>query len=307
MACDDDEAACIVAVTRGRARVGASHVGDGRGLFTAVSVLAGDAVFEEAAFVCAPGPWGSWECVCHACMVREEDDAPLTRCTGCRWAHWCSEACREAHTVVAHTAAECAAMAKLRYRTLDLPGAVVLAGRMLRPDAAVAGDDGALRVAQAKLAATLVGASDAVPPLTRADFEAWAPTVASLAAADAASARPCAEACVDSLCALLRNEFRVLDDRDVSVGAALFPAAARMNHACAPNVKAFTTDAGWVLRVEALTALAPGEELRLSYVDAGGSRETRAAHLRARFLFDCACGAEQCCGVARGAAATAGE
>jgi hypothetical protein len=303
----DDEAACIAAVTRGRARVGASRVGDGRGLFTTADVAAGDAVFEERAYVCAPGPWGSWECVCHACLAREEDDAPLTRCAGCRWAHWCSDACKEAHTAASHTATECAAMAKLRYRTLDLPGAVVLAGRMLRPGegGASGGGDGDIRAAQARLAATLVGESDAVPPLTRADFEAWAPTVASLAASDdAAAASPSAEACVDCLCALLRNEFKVLDDRDVAVGAALFPAAARMNHACAPNVKAFTTGAGWLLRVEALTALSAGDELRLSYAEADAPPQARAAHLRARFLFDCACGAEQCCSAAAG---TAGE
>jgi hypothetical protein len=302
-AAHDEEAACIALVTSGRAHVRASGIGDGRGLFAAAAVQPGEDVFQEQPFVASPAHFGQWECVCHACLARETDELPLRRCARCRWAHWCSAAC-EAAGAAAHTPAECAAMAAMRYSKLDLPGTVVLAARMLRAAQQPAAAHEPLRRAQAALAATLVGASDAVPALTSAEFTAWAPTVAALAADEAAAtaSQPAREAAaMAALCALLRNEFRVIDARDVATGVALYPAVARINHACAPNVRARVADCGWALRIVALAPLAPGDELRLSYVDAEEPAAERAAHLRARFLFDCACGAPEC------ASAVAGE
>jgi hypothetical protein len=287
MSAAGDEAAYIALVTGGRARVGASGVGEGRGLFATAAFAPGETVFVEQPLVCAPAEFGQWECVCHACLQRETDDAPLTACKRCRWAHFCSAGCA-ASGAAAHTDAECAAMVQLRYRREDYPGTVLLASRLLRDDFV----SDPVRAAQAALARTLVGASEHVPPhvppLTLQRFEAWAPVV--LALSGCASA--CTEDAVDALCRLLRNEFKTLDERGVAAGAALYPATARMNHACTPNVCARAS--GWDLRLEALVALAAGDELRLSYTDDEQTAAERAAHLRARFLFDCACGAPNC-------------
>ena len=279
-----DEAVHIALVTGGRARVGASGVGEGRGLFTTEAVAPGEAVFVEEPLVSAPAEFGLWECVCHACLQRESDDAPLAACARCRYAHFCSAACAAAGAV-AHTEAECAAMVQLRYRREDFPGTVLLAARLLRCEAS--GEADPVRSAQAALARTLVGASAHVPPLTAQRFAAWAPTVLALSGCAAS-----AEDAVDALLRLLRNEFKTLDERGVAAGAALYPATARMNHACEPNVRARA--AGWALRLEALEALPAGEELRLSYTDDEQPAAQRAAHLRARFLFDCACGRPNC-------------
>ena len=281
--------------------VGASGVGDGRGLFVAAHVAVGDTVFVEQPLVCAPAEFGMWECVCHACLQRESAAIQLTACRRCRWAHYCSAACSAAGAA-AHTEAECAAMVQLRYRREDYPGTVLLAARLLRLLRCGAVDPA--QAAQVALAHTLVGASPLVPLLTMQRFEGWAPTVLALAGCPTSE-----EDAVDALCCLLRNEcvqvaslltrahtcpnrFKICDERDVAAGAALYPAIARANHACEPNVRARAE--GWALRLEALAPLMPGDELRLSYIDGGQPAAARAAHLRARFLFECGCGAPSC-------------
>ena len=286
MSADEAEAAHIALLTGGRVRVGASGVGDGRGLFVTAPVAAGETVFVEQPLVCAPAEFGMWECVCHACLQRESDAAQLTACKRCRWAHFCSAACAAAGAA-AHTEAECAAMAQLRYRREDYPGTVLLAARLLRTLHGEDADPG--RAAQAALARTLVGTSPLVPPLTLQRFEGWAPTVLALAGCPATLSTADA---VDALCRLLRNEFKVCDERDVAAGAALYPAIARANHACEPNVRARAE--AWALRLEALVPLRAGHELRLSYIDEAQPAEQRAAHLRARFLFRCTCGNPSC-------------
>lgn len=307
---DDAEAALVLRVSGGAAAVSASRAGAGRGLFAAAAVPAGGLVFAERPLVAAPGGFGAWECTCACCGAAETDDAPLRRCArGCRWAHYCSDACAAADADDAHTAAECAAMAALKFHRRDPPACVVMAARLLRRFAAAAvdsraegGDDAAsLRAAQTALARTLVGFSDAVPRLTLEEYRDWAPAVVALSATSPDAAPPTEEAAVHALCALLRNEFRLLDERGVATRGALFPAVARANHACAPTARAAVAPDG-SLHVEALTPLARGDEVLISYVgdcaaaadESESAAQRAAAHLRARFLFDCACGAPAC-------------
>lgn len=272
-------------------------------------------MFTERAFVSAPGPFGCFECVCHTCLAREDDDGEvragfrvrrcvvshasshtcnlqnLLRCDTCRWAHWCSPACRGADT--AHDDIECGAMAELKYRTLDVPATVTLASRLLRavmPDAPRHADDATRLGAQATLSRTLVGLS---PELDDAPLAAHVPLVLRLAG------RPPEHApqALQALAQLQRNHFRVIDERGVVVGAALFPAAARMNHSCAPNVEVSTREsgAGWELRVEAAADVLRGEELLFSYVATHADRGDAANTLQRQYLFTCACGAPECC------------
>ena len=289
------EAAAIASVTGGRARVGLSMAGEssGRGLFATCAVAAGELVFSEPAFVASPAPFGCWECVCHTCLRREQDEENLLRCEGCRWAHWCSDACRQAgtaqaahgstrHSTAAHCPAECAAMAAMRYRQLDLPPSVLLAARLLR---------GSASSPQAGLAATLVGPSADTPEKALQELRDLAPT--ALALAGRAATDETQGSALTTLCQLRRNEFRVLDDRQVVVGCALYPAAARLNHSCAPNLMASSGD-GWLLNIEAQRPIAAGEELLFSYVDAQRARGERAATLREQYLFTCGCSCADC-------------
>ena len=104
-----------------------------------------------------------------------------------------------------------------------------------------------------------------------------------------------------ALAQLQRNQFRVMDERGVVVGAALFPAAARMNHSCTPNLAVSTRESGggWVLRVEALRDIRRGEELLFNYVAKDADGKERYLHrcrtLQRQYLFTCACGADTCC------------
>ena len=231
MSADDAEAAHIALLTGGRVHVGASGIGDGRGLFVTSPVAAGETVFVEQPLVCAPAEFGMWECVCHACLQRESDAVELMACK-CRWAHFCSAACAAAGAA-AHTDAECAAMAQLRYRREDYPGTVLLAARLLR--ALHCADLDPARAAQAALAQTLVGTSPMIPSLTLQRFEGWAPTVLALAGCPASTADA-----VDALCRLLRNECVrcAMESRRHSLTPALFGAGSR-----------FKTSATWRLEL----------------------------------------------------------
>jgi len=80
---------------------------------------------------------------------------------------------------------------------------------------------------------------------------------------------------------------------DASAAAAerrgLFMTAARLNHACTPNVSRVWDTAAQAMVFRALRRVEPGEELCMNYVDVLGTRDTRRAELQERFGFECAC------------------
>jgi hypothetical protein len=276
----------IAVATGGCASVRQSHASPagtaGRGLFAAQDAAAGDTILSEHAFTACLGPFGCWECVCHTCRAREVDDGPeLLPCAKCRWAHWCSQACRDAD--VWHDSVECAAMEALRFRELDAPARVPLTARLLRR--IQRRQDAGIPAAQARLAATLVGSSS--------DFDVRDPGEAHLVLS-LAGLQPGQEAqAQQALAQVQRNDFRMLDERGVVIGSAVFPACARMNHSCKPNVTVSTSEdgAGWMLRVEALRDIRAGEELLFSYIAESGDCRT----LQKQYLFTCACGSDACC------------
>ena len=253
----------------------------GRGLFAARDAAEGDTVVSEHAFIVCLGPFGCWECVCHTCRAREDDDGPeLLTCSKCRWAHWCSDACRVAD--VWHDSVECAAMEALRFRELETPARVNLAARLLRQ--LQHNHHTSIPAAQARLAATLVGSSS--------DFDVRdeeARLVLSLAGLQPGQE----DQALQALAQVQRNEFRIFDERGVVIGNAVFPACARMNHSCSPNVAVSSSEdgAGWLLRVEALRDIRAGQELLFSYIAQSGDCGT----LQRQYLFTCACGSDACC------------
>jgi len=279
------EAEAVQLLGGGRVRVAASAAGEGRGLYASTALRAGELVFAELAFVSAlDGAFGAWECHCHACLSREPEGGPdFTQCSGCRWARWCSAACRDADAQ--HTAEECAAMRALQYRRLDASPRALLCARLFR--ALAQEQPGGDRGAQALLAATLVGdACDAFGSTLRSELEEEAVAAAALGGGGAPGAL---------LARLARNEFRLRDQRGAELGTALFPLAARLNHACggaASLCACRDEDGGWTLRLEALRDVAAGEELLFCYAQrAGAERAERRRLLSEQYCFTCACAA----------------
>ena len=71
-------------------------------------------------------------------------------------------------------------------------------------------------------------------------------------------------------------------------GAAVFPLASGLNHSCAPNCEvAFAEDNS--VFVVTTRAVALGEELTISYIDANGADDERREELRETYGFECAC------------------
>ena len=69
----------------------------------------------------------------------------------------------------------------------------------------------------------------------------------------------------------------------------IFPTYARCNHSCAPNAMARFDHVRFAIEVRAVRAVAPGEELFVSYVDVLDDRATRDQALRTNYGFACRC------------------
>src|SRR5258706_2685698 len=76
------------------------------------------------------------------------------------------------------------------------------------------------------------------------------------------------------------------------------PTYARCNHSCAPNAMARFDHVRFAIEVRAVRAVAPGEELFVSYVDVLDGRTTRDQALRKDYGFACRC---RICGYGAGA------
>jgi hypothetical protein len=69
---------------------------------------------------------------------------------------------------------------------------------------------------------------------------------------------------------------------------AIFPLVARLNHSCRPNAQHAWNEARGIEVVHAVRDIQEGEELTLSYL-AGGPSKERQGSLKEYFGFDCAC------------------
>jgi len=69
----------------------------------------------------------------------------------------------------------------------------------------------------------------------------------------------------------------------------IFPTYARCNHSCAPNAMARFSHATFAIEVRAVRAVAPGEELFVSYVNVLDDRPTRNFALKNNYGFECRC------------------
>ena len=72
-------------------------------------------------------------------------------------------------------------------------------------------------------------------------------------------------------------------------GSAVLPAAAMMQHSCAPNTMLMFPEADATFQFVASTDLAAGDELFISYIDETQGVAARQEELRRGYGFDCRC------------------
>eukprot|EP00927_Polykrikos_kofoidii_P066240 TRINITY_DN61877_c0_g1_i1.p1 TRINITY_DN61877_c0_g1~~TRINITY_DN61877_c0_g1_i1.p1 ORF type:complete len:482 (-),score=86.48 TRINITY_DN61877_c0_g1_i1:172-1617(-) len=106
---------------------------------------------------------------------------------------------------------------------------------------------------------------------------------------------PVGSSAEDALITLRRfqnNNFAVLDDLFMSVGAGVFPNGASLNHSCAPNcLLTYSLQRGCPPEqvVRAMTHIPQGAELTHSYVELAFPSWQRQRLLRKTYGFDCTC------------------
>eukprot|EP00929_Paragymnodinium_shiwhaense_P015995 TRINITY_DN124105_c0_g1_i1.p1 TRINITY_DN124105_c0_g1~~TRINITY_DN124105_c0_g1_i1.p1 ORF type:complete len:482 (-),score=135.02 TRINITY_DN124105_c0_g1_i1:63-1508(-) len=217
----------------------------------------------------------------------------LSRCGRCKAAFYCGRPCQEA-AWKGHHKAECGAAAEALAKALAEQGLVgagaysdgLLAARCVRgggvrDQEAAAGALGDLEV----LAEDLVKADE----LERLQRLAKAvASVPKLVPADSGGY----EAVVNALRRFRNNNFAVVDDIFVSVGAGVFPVGASLNHSCAPNcLLTYRLEAGRppTQVVKAMVPIEQGAELCHSYVELAFPAWQRSKLLKETYGFDCSC------------------
>lgn len=232
---------------------------------------------------------------CDWCFVATSTLAQATkRCSRCKCVFYCDRSCQEEDWKAGHKL-ECSARGileqKLAEEGIHGPAAVkdaLLAGRCIR--AATAAKD-------------MLGASGTLADLetledrTEAgEREQWQ-RMASVAATHAPQllggvGGDGAAHLADAFSRFRNNNFAVVDDLFIPIGAGCFPKGAALNHSCAPNcVLGYTLVAGQrpqqVIRV--MEDLAEGAELTHSYVEMALPTWERQAQLQETYGFECRC------------------
>mmetsp|Transcript_18441 Transcript_18441/g.47146 ORF Transcript_18441/g.47146 Transcript_18441/m.47146 type:complete len:652 (-) Transcript_18441:108-2063(-) len=270
------------------------------------------------------------EAVCHACMGPPAEGATLRRCSGCQFAHYCSEAHQKLAWAQMGHAAECKliATAKPRTPTRSMRLAAIAAHVSLKAAPGWHAEPGALLSLQPR-----DGSADG----TDSDVAAVALLVARLLAASGLTPPPRPDY-LSALLARLRCNGHTLHDSQLQPhGAGLYPLASLVNHACLPNASASfqfrqfgaspstpaevgsgttvaktsadTTDPGpaqsgrqprrpsaLCLILRATRHLARGEPLSVSYIDLAAPFQARQLSLARGYGFACTC-AERCLNV----------
>jgi len=100
---------------------------------------------------------------------------------------------------------------------------------------------------------------------------------------------------LDALCKFQNNNFAIVDELSISVGAGVFPHGASLNHSCKPNCLLtydFQVGRAPIQVVRAMKEVQEGVELTHAYVNLALPSWQRRSVLRKNYGFDCAC--EQC-------------
>lgn len=276
----------------------------GRRAVAARAVKAGEAVLRWPALsMTLHGEFRGRRCD-HCFRSRADADGALKRCGRCRVVQYCGRACQQAdwpdHRI------ECAARASLEAKLVAAgwvgEGALadgLLVGRCLRrppPPAAPLSSEHA----PAQQVAELETLHDRIDAAELERLKCLAAIVASIP-------KLLPESCgageaLDALCRFRNNNFAIVDDLFVAIGAGVFPRGAALNHSCAPNcLLCYELAPGRapVQVVKAMVDMPAGEELTHSYVELGLPRWQRQAMLHEHYGFCCMCPA--CTGGSRSA------
>ena len=249
-----------------------------------------------------------------------EDVATRLRCSRCKISCYCSQACQKADWAMHKT--ECSTMVPLlgaidRVHGLS-PGALgdaILTARLLRARAARkkegASDSSAegrklvaapLILQKEGVAEVLVSSLDDVDKLvlderiydtpgTTEKYQKLAKALIAHGAKILPDGTSTDEIC-DILAKFQCNNFSIVDDLFISVGAGIYPVGALLNHSCLSNCVLSYVGKTHVQVIRALVDLKPGDEICHSYCETGNPRWIRQKKLREDYGFGCEC--ERC-------------
>ena len=292
----------------------------GRSIVAERDLLAGELVLRERAFAYDLLPSHRDGARCDACFAPGDS---LQRCVGCKQRYYCSTACQRLHWTTGGHKANC----KFEKGGRSLDPSVALCAALLRREAALAAKTKTKTKTKktktkTKEEETILPPAAAWSDLLALTGREWPPPVKvaepmeieieiSAEASDAellAAATEVRERVADvensllppiELLALFRaNNFAITTDTLVAAGSGVFPAAALLNHSCAPNcVVTFDLAAAAgggtgmppVLSLRTVRPVAAGEELMHSYVAIGQPAAQRRAALFASHRFFCRC------------------
>ena len=219
----------------------------GRSIVAERDLLAGELVLRERAFAYDLLPSHRDGARCDTCFAPGDS---LQRCAGCKQRYYCSTACQRLHWTVGGHKANC----KFEKRGRSLDPSVSLCAALLRRESAAAANTTKTKSKKTKEKTILPPAAAWSDVLALTGRE-WPPPVKvvepmeieieiSAEASDAELLAAASEvADVDhsflppiELLALFRsNNFAITTDTLVAAGSGVFPAAALLNHSCAPN------------------------------------------------------------------------
>lgn len=258
---------------------------------------------------------------CDLCFASPAQDPaakkPLSRCGGCKTAFYCGRACQQVDWKLQHKA-ECSAqdalVGGLEASGIHGPDALkdaILASRCVRSSASDAPPSGTAPSGSGRLA-DLESMEGFMTGDERRQFESIARAVVAADSACSGSARllPAGSSTRDVFAALSRfrnNNFAVVDDLFMAVGAGCFPNGAALNHSCRPNcllTYEFQPGQPPAQVVRAMERIPKGAELCHSYVDLALPAWERRDTLREVYGFSCACAG---CAQGGGAAAEGAE
>ena len=80
-----------------------------------------------------------------------------------------------------------------------------------------------------------------------------------------------------------------IENRDKTIGTAVFAVASRISHSCSPNVEQHWDDSTSCARFVATRDIEEGEELTLAYADVLSDSATRGKRIKELFGFQCLC------------------
>ncbi|KAI3625019.1 hypothetical protein CBS9595_000380 [Malassezia furfur] len=228
---------------------------------------------------------------CHFCF---RPSRTLQRCSRCKFAHYCSEACQRRAWSDARHRDECAALQRFQASARDAghtatePGAAVRAVAQLVWQRRKQGLDSAF---WRGIASMQTHRAD----MPAEQLEACAQLAFQVAQFVSPDALPSsgfanARALLDLVCAFQINAFTLADAQLDPIGVSVSVPIALCNHACDPNaVVVFPVAGQRTMRLVAIRRIAPGDEVRTSYVDLAETRAQRQATLVRRYLFTCTC------------------